>query len=141
MSRLNNFHLLPGVWQEGQFHDQVWAQIRARLKNKDSDLNSSERAVLSELIGRMSARPKARKALGIRLASRTDARNQAIADQYMALRLCRGKTAIQAARAVEKKNSGTGSRTIRAVLESNKYLPLARSRAVAALRFGNTPKQ
>jgi len=141
MPRLDKFHMLTAVWQEGDFYDQVWAQVYRQL-NVGAPLNASERAVLKELLKRMNDRPLARRAIGIRPLSRTAARNQKIADHYTHLTMVEGKASKAASRAVEKKFTTVGARAIRTVLESSEYLPLARTRALATVLSSNsTPKK
>jgi hypothetical protein len=128
MVRLNFFHLLTGVWQDGAFGASIWAQIATQLKN-GGNLNESERAVLAELLKRMQDRPAARKALGIRPRSRTAERNDVIVDHYMHLR-AQGKSAKVATSATIKKFPNVGARAIRGVLESGELLARARGRVL-----------
>jgi hypothetical protein len=132
MARLEWFHNLPGVWQDGPFFAVIWAQIGTQLKN-GGDLNESERAALAELLKRMLGRPEARKALGIRPRSRTAERDDKIADYYMHLTMTLGKSATAAASEVRRKFPKVGARAIRGVLETRAILARARARSPAGL--------
>jgi hypothetical protein len=139
MARLEFFHLLTGVWQDGGIGATVWAQIRRQLES-GSELNQSERAVLAALLKRMEERPEARKALGIRPRSRTAERNDQIAEYYEHQRNVEGKTAPAAASAVRKRFPKVGARAIRGVLESKEILAAARVRVIANItRTEKTP--
>jgi hypothetical protein len=125
------FHTLPGLWQEGDAYDILWAQVRRQLE-KGGDLNKSERLVLIELLERVATRPAARKALGIRPKARTAARNERIAEMFIKLTEFDGKTRRSAEATVMKAFPGVGARAVRGVIESNEWLARARGRQHAA---------
>jgi hypothetical protein len=126
VTRLNLFHKLPGVWEEGEFYNTVWTQIRRQLA-RGEDLNASERLVLVELLSRVANKPAARKALGIRPKARTAARNERIADLFIKLHEFDAKTRAAAEAAVMRKFQ-VGAATVRAVTDSNAWLGPARTR-------------
>ena len=140
MKRLDLFDGLPGVWQRANSHEIVWQQIRRQLKT-GGDLNKSERLALLELLDRVAASPKARKALGIRLKPRTAARNEQMADVYCRERFA-GKSHFRAEEAVREAFPRVGYATVRAVIQSNKWLARGNTHALATPMLkvkGKTP--
>jgi hypothetical protein len=130
------FYLLPGVWEEGEFYDMVWTQVRRQLEC-GGELNQSERRVLLELLNRIASRPAARKALGIRGRPRTAERNERMADLFIRLHMIEGQSRDAAAAAVMRAHPTVGEATVRAVLESNRWLAPARTRLVVTYMVNN----
>jgi hypothetical protein len=142
VTRPDLFHTLPGLWQEGDAYDILWAQVRRQLE-KGGGLNESERLVLIELLQRVASRPAARKALGIRPKARTAARNERIADMYIKLRDYDGKARKDAEAEVHSAFPKVREAALRAVIDSNVWLAPARGRQLAAYllknNLGSTP--
>jgi hypothetical protein len=136
MRRLNLFHGLPGVWEEGLFFDTVWTQIRRQL-DRGIPLNRSERLVLAALLDRLAASPEARKALGIKLRARTASRNERIADAFVRMRDVEGKKRMVAEAEVARAFPQVRPGALRSVIDSNEWLAPARARQLAEFLVTN----
>jgi len=134
--RLDLFHELPGVCEEGAFFDIVWGQIRRQLK-RGKPLNRSEQLVLAELLKRLSKSPEARKALGVKRRPPTASRNDRIADMYIRL-LDEGKEPRAAQVEVARAFPNVRTEALRSVIQSNKWLAPARARQLAAAMLKNS---
>jgi len=132
MRRLDLFHGLPGVWEEGAFFDTVWSQIRRQLK-RGKPLNRSEQLVLAELLKRLSKSPAARKALGVKRRPPTASRNDRIANMFIRLRDVEGKEPRAAQAEVARAFPNVRTEALRSVIQSNKWLAPARARHAEAL--------